>query len=552
MKVYEAVANAFIKEGTTVIFGLLGDSQIPWWSTMSKHPDVKIIDVREEGAALAMAEGWAMASGRIGVCSPTHGPGLARMTTSLITATRSHTPVVVFTSRTPLNNAHASQRLDQERLVSATGAGYIEIVNPSYAETAVREAFYRARLESRPIVLALPRDIEGKECKADGDAYQPSSTMFVHQQQIRPDLARLNEAVKIIAMSKKPVVLLGRGALNLQAQEAADRLARRIGALTATSMMGKGALAGTDYHAGVAGGLSTSTAVKFFEETDCLIAIGAGLNSRTIEEGDLYPKARVIHVDVQPHIVMGNDRGADCYIQGDAAVTLGEIDDMLVRQGISNEGYRTPAVLEALSHADEDPAEFDIEPGTVDPRDVVRMMDDRLPTSIGLVTGIGHASSAFPVMHIRKPRPLYQHVTAFGCIGQTFPNAIGAAVALNAPLLCMDGDGGALQNIQELDTAARLGIKLFYVVLNDEAYGAEFQRLKSKKMDTSLSAIRSPDFGAVGQVFGCRGRLARTLDEVGNGIDEFLSGDGPMVLDVRISRNVVSIPYRRAHFGQHG
>src|SRR5690242_15248907 len=120
MKVHEAVASAFVKEGTSVVFGLLGDGQVGWWSSMAKYPQVKIVDVREEGAALTMAEGWAMTTGKVGVASSTHGPGLTRMFTSLITATRSHTPIVVYTSRTAFNNPHSSQDLDQSKVVEAT------------------------------------------------------------------------------------------------------------------------------------------------------------------------------------------------------------------------------------------------------------------------------------------------------------------------------------------------------------------------------------------------------------------------------------------------
>ena len=115
--------------------------------------------------------------------------------------------------------------------------------------------------------------------------------------------------------------------------------------------------------------------------------------------------------------------------------------------------------------------------------------------------------------------------------------------------MCVEGDGGALQNIQELDTVARLGLKFLYVVVNDEAYGAEYHKLRAHERDPNLSFVRSPDFAGLGRDFGCRGRSARTLDELGAAIDEFLAGDGPMVIDLRISRNVISIPYRRLHFG---
>lgn len=549
MKVYDAVANAFVKEGTTTVFGLLGDGQTTWWSAIAKHPGIRMIDVRDEGAALTMAEGWATATKKIGVCSVTQGPGLTRMTTSLVTATRSRTPIVIFTSKTAFNDGNASQFLDQERLVSATGAGYIEVLTPSFAENAVRQAFYRAKLESRPMVLCLPLDIQSKECDSEGDDYQPSATIFAGQQRIRPDLSRVNEAVKMIASSKKPVVVLGRGAMEPKTIEVADRLAKRIGALIATTLIAKGVLGESEYQVGISGQFSTRTVMQLFEEADCVIAIGAGLNVRTIAGGYLYPNARIIHIDVVQHLLMGNERGADCYIQGDAGATTLEIDNMLAHLGMSQEGYRTAAVLKALRDAGRDPAEFEIEPGTVDPREAVKVIDERLPSNVSLVIGGGH-SFAFPVIGMTKARPLHVFVTSFSCIGQTLPAAIGVAVALDEPIVYMEGDGGTMQNIQELDTAARLGLKILFIVLNDEAYSAEYHKLKAKGLNANLSVVRSPNFGAVGLGFGCRGGVASTLEELAAGIDEFLAGDGPMVLDLRISRNVVSIPFRRLHYGQ--
>ena len=549
MKVDHAVANAFVKEGTSAVFGLLGETQLEWWSAIANYPDVKIIDVREEGAALAMAQGWARATGKVGVCSVTQGPGLARLSLSLIAAARCGTPIVIYTSKTSFNNERATQYLNQDKFVSASEAGYIEVMTPGFAENAVRQAFYRARLESRPIVLCIPHDVQDQECDSDGDDYQPSATMFAGQQRIRPDLERLNEAVKIIAASKKPVVVIGRGAMEAQARQAADRLAKRIGALIATSVIAKGVLGESEFHAGIAGMLSTRPVMKLFEEADCVIAIGAGLNARYIAGGYLYPHAKGIHIDILPHILMGNDRSADCYIQGDAAITTQEIDDMLAKQGVSKEGFRTAEVRKALHGADRDPAEFEIEPGTVDPREAVRVMDELLPSNVGLVTGTA-TNFKTTIWHMKKPRPLQVYVHNLTGVGQVLANAIGVGVAVNDPVVAVDGDGSAMQNIQELDTAARLGLKLLYFIMNDEAYGSEYHRLKHAGLNANLSVVRSPDFDVVARGFRCRGRVAHTLEEVAAGVDEFMAGNGPMVLDVRISRNVLSLPHRRVQLGQ--
>jgi len=549
MKVYEAMANAFMKEGTSVLFGLLGDGQMTWWSAMSQYPDLKIVDVRDEGAAVSMAEGWAMVTGKVGVASATQGPGLARMTTALIVAARSRTPLVVYTSKTALNNEFTAQYLNQDALVSATGAGYIEVLTPAYAETAVRDAFYRARRESRPIVLCAPLDIQRMECDADGEDYRPSTDMLPGQQAIRPALERLREAADIIAKSKKPVLVLGRGAMTPAAKGAAKRLSDKIGALVATTLVAKGTLAESDYYAGVSGLFSTREVMELFGTADCVIAVGARLSTHTLAGGYLYGQARYIHIDVEPHLVMGSDRGADCYVQGDAAATLEELIELLAKENVGGQGFHTSEVRRILRQSGRDPAEYEIEPGTVDPRDAAQLIDERLPPEVNLVSsGNAHACS-FRVMLMKRRRGLQMYVTSFGCIGQALPTGIGAAVGSEGPLVCLDGDGSALQNIQELDTVARLGLKFLYVVMNDEAYGAEYHKLRAHERDGNLSVVHSPDFAGLGRDFGCRGRSVRTLDELGAAVDEFLAGKGPMVVDCRISRNVVSVPYRRMHFG---
>lgn len=550
MKVDEVVANAFVKEGATDVFGLLGDGQLKWWAAMAKHPGVRMIDVRDEGAALAMADGWARATGKVGVCSVTQGPGVTRMATSLVTATRYRTPVVVHTAATGFNKDNAMQYLDQEKLVSATGAGYIEVLTPDYAETAVRQAFYRARLEGRPIVLAIPLDLQAKECEGSGDGYLTSADYYPGQQRIRPDEAVLARAIDMLGASRRPVIMLGRGAMDDATLAIVDRLAQRIGAIIAPTLHAKNAFTDTDYYAGIAGLFATKTLLDVCSEADCVLALGTSMNNYAVlvKGKPLFPKAKVIHVDVAPHLMMGNGKGADCYVQADAPLTAKALDDAMSARGHSNTGFRTEAIRTALKASPLDTRECEIEPGTIDPREAARVLDDKLPANVGLVVGDGHFMS-FPTMIMRKPRQPQIFSTAFGSIGQALSTAVGVAVGTKQPLLCVEGDGGALQNIQELDTAARTGVKLLYVVMNDEAYGAEYHKLKTKKLDPGLSAVKAPDFATVARGFGCRGATASSVAELSAAVDEFMKGNGPMVIDVKMSRNVISIPYRRMHFG---
>jgi thiamine pyrophosphate-dependent acetolactate synthase large subunit-like protein len=281
-----------------------------------------------------------------------------------------------------------------------------------------------------------------------------------------------------------------------------------------------------------------------------VIGVGASLNHYTTEHGYIFPNARYVQIDLRPSIVMGNGKRADYYLQGDAKLTTELLEQQLADQGVSSTGYRTAEVRGMLAEYDPDPREFALDPGTVDPRRAATIIDDGLPSDVGVVHGTGHCSGITNIF-MKKPRSLTWAINTFGCIGQAVPTAIGAAVALNGqPLAVVDGDAGTLMHMSELDTAARLGVKLLIAVFNDEALGAEYQKFASKKMETRASEITTPDLGAIARAFGCRGAQARTLEEVKAGVDEFMAGDGPMLLDIRVSRSVVSVPYSRLWFGE--
>jgi thiamine pyrophosphate-dependent acetolactate synthase large subunit-like protein len=364
-----------------------------------------------------------------------------------------------------------------------------------------------------------------------------------------PDPDLLKEAARVIGESRKPVIVVGQGAAAAGAGDAVMRLGDRIGALLATTLPMKGWLGESEYHVGVSGLYATRTAIELFADADVVIAVGASLNHYTTEHGYIFPNARYVQIDLKPSIVMGTGKRADHYLQGDAKLTVETLDRQLAEQGISKTGYRTSETRAMLAEYDPDPREFELDPDTVDPRQVASMLDDVLPPEVGVVHGTGHCSGITAIF-MRKPRKLTWTVNTFGCIGQAVPTAIGAAVALKgAPLAVVDGDASTLMHMQELETAARLGVNLLIAVFNDEALGAEYQKLVSKNMDARTATIPTPDLGAVARAFGCRGRQARTMEEVKAGLKEFMAGEGPMLLDIRVSRSVVSVPYSRLWFG---
>lgn len=549
MKLYEALADAFASEGVAAIFGLMGDGNMYWWSAMrGRHPDVAFHQVRHEGAGLAMAEGWARMTGRVGVCAVTMGPGLTQLATALVVAAKNQIPIVVFAGDAE-GDENEQQYLDQRRFSEASAAGFVGVRSMEEALAAVSTAFYRARVESRPIVLNVPLRLQLAEFDGDLDDHRPSSALLTVAQRGRPDPDRLAEAADMLSSSQKPVILVGRGAVVSGAGDAVVELAKHTGALIATTLPARGWLADQEYNAGIAGLFATRTAMSLFEEADCVLGIGVSFSAHTLEGGYIFPNARFVQIDVRSPFLMGTGRRADCFIQGDACATTEALHALLVAKTTAPATrYRTEAVRTALRSVVADPRQIEIEAGTVDPRALSRVLDERLPAEVGIVFGIGHFWHA-AIFAMTKPRPVQLFLNGFGSIGQALPTAIGASIAAARPMIVIEGDASAMMHIQELDTAARARTRLLVVVYNDQMLGAEFHRLGPRGVDPSAAIIPTPDLGAVARAFGIGGRLATTLDEVTAAVDEFLNGSGSMLIDVRVSRDVVSVPYRRL-FGE--
>jgi len=550
MKVYQRLAQAFKGEGVTSTFGMMGDGNMYWISELHKI-GIKVHEVRHEGAGLGMADGYARTSNEPGVATATCGPGTTQLATAFVTAARAHSPVVAFCGEYPLSDPEYTQYLDQSRFAEACEAGFIRLQNPDQTDEVVRKAFYMAKTQRRPIMLSCPMDVQQKNFD-DDEPYRPTADFYTPGK-VQPDAKQLERAVDAIASAKHPVIIVGRGAQWAGAGPAVLKLGERIGALIATSLLAKTFLANdTDYHAGISGLYATRPAIKLLEEADVVIGVGASLNRHTLENGYLYPNAKFVQIDMQPHLEMANGKFADIYINSDARVAVEEIDKLLSARNFKGVGYRTPDVKAKLVNHNADRAEFPIDAGTVDPRESMIALEELLPPSIGVLSGSGMTSGISSMLMV-KPRAITQAGHFFGCIGQMLPAAMGAVVASNyTPLCLIDGDASYLMHLAELETAVRYKMPLLVVVMNNQCLGAEYYKLDAKKMDAMTSVIPTPDLGAVSVAMGGRGALVTHNDQLRAATKQFVSDPmkGPMVIDVRISRTVPSIPYRRIHYGR--
>jgi len=549
MKVYQRLASNFVAEGVTHMFGIMGDGNMYWMHELDKLGGVKMLEVRHEGAGLGMADGWARVTRTPGIATTTCGPGVSQLATALVTASRAESPIVAFVGEYPSNDEEYNQRLDQARFAAGCETPFIRINSPETADEAVRKAFYTAKLESRPVMLSAPMDVQQMPFEEDDEPYKPSSTLLP-KRIIHPDPAELEKAADLIAGAKKPVILVGRGAKWSGAGDAVIRLGSRIGALIATSLMAKGWLSENEYHAGVSGTYGTRAAMKLFEEADCVIAVGASMNRYTTEHGYLYPNARFVQLDSKPHLVMSGGRSAECYVQTDARAGLEALESVLAKRSVKMTGFRTPEVKKQLASKHVDRTEFPIEPGTVDPREICLTLDEMLPAEIGVITGSG-STAGFSNMLFNRPRSLVLPGHFFGCIGQMLPAAMGVIVAKgNQPHVLVDGDASVMMHVAEFETAVRYDMPLMVVCMNNQALGSEYYKLDAHKMKADLAAVGTPDLGEVGKAFGGRGKLVRSVDDLRAATRDFLARPGPMMLDVRISRSVLTLPYRRIHYGR--
>ena len=188
--------------------------------------------------------------------------------------------------------------------------------------------------------------------------------------------------------------------------------------------------------------------------------------------------------------------------------------NLLAKRSVKMTGYRTAEVKKQLVHNLDDRTEFQIEPGTVDPREVIRILDEGMPADVNLFTGSG-STAGFSNILFRRQRPVVLASHFFGCIGQMLPAAMGGVTALgNKPSFLVDGDASIMMHLAEFETMVRYKMPLLVVCMNNESLGAEYYKLDAHKMNAALANIAVPDLGKVAVAMGGRGRIARSLDDV--------------------------------------
>ena len=538
---HDAVAQALVDHGVDTVFGVLGDGNLFIGENLQRQHDVNLVGATHEANAVCMAEGWAKATGRLGVATVTHGPGLTNTITALVEGVKNETPMLLVAGDTPVENEQHLQNLDQHALVVATGAGFQPVRNVETIAEDVSTAVRRAHAERRPIVVNVPLNIEWDEVD-----YEPRPALNSPPVRLAPDPDQLESALGIIASSARPVILAGRGAVLSGAREVLIELGDALGAPLATSLLGTGFFSDQPFNLGIHGTLSHEVAGETLAMADCLIVFGASLNFFTTDYQSLLAGKRVVHVNLDPtHI----DRHATVAagVVGDAMVVAEAMIALLKEAEHQPSSFRTADLEKKLQEFDlSDSYEDKSYDGAVDPRTLTRQLDAGLPQDRQVVVDAGRFMLDALTMSVPNPRDL---VTShgFGAIGLGMSTAIGAAVAhpTRPTVLCI-GDGGYMMGgLTELSTAVHLGLDLIVIVYNDGSYGAEHIQLVTKGMDPAASLHEWPDFCAVAESMGCDTAKITSLDDIDAALEVVKNRQPgrPVLIEASTDPDVVSAIY---------
>lgn len=545
---YEAVVGALMRSGVRCIFGVLGDDTAPV-VVHSVARGISYYAARHENQAVAMADGYSRSTGKRGIAVLTGGPGFTNALTALYTAHRAGSSVLVLTGAgRPQEDDHSPDGVTQTTPVSwlkyfpqaaVLAAAGIPCVKPLTADRAGRETEQALQLsQSGPAVLILGREV--LMLRTEETEEFPDRAIDAERATGDIDASKVAELADLLQESwavKNPLILAGRGAMTAGAGNALQELARRIGALLATSLPARGLFHGDPFSLGVCGTYATPLATELIMQADCIIAFGASLNPWTTYRNSLFPKALLIQVDADPGAI-GRFLPTAIGIQGDARMIAQALITELERRKHQSHGCRSDALRDRI--AAQQGSEDVKDRGTadlIDPRILMLALDKKLPIDRILCTDAGQ-QARFAIRYIgtSAARNFSQPVDA-GSIGLGIGVAIGTAVARPSQLVVATlGDGSAMMSLGDLETAVRLRLALLVVISNDESYGAEVNAITNLGMDPRIANTPCPSFEAMALAMGARAATVRKVADL-RAIDQWILDRPavPLVLDCRVN-----------------
>ena len=527
----EIVVEALKKEKVEVIFGILGGALLPLFDVLYKK-EIKFILTRHEQAAAHMADGYARATGKVGVCIATSGPGATNLVTGIATAYMDSIPIIAITGQvaTPLIGNDAFQEADTTGITRPITKYNYLVKDVKDLALTIKEAFYFASSgRPGPILIDLPVDVQRKETK-----YRYPETINVRT--YKPTLSghplQIKKAAALIENSKKPVIYAGGGVILSGASSQLRNLAERTNIPVTMTLLGLGGFPGEhSLSLGMLGMHGTRFANYAVMESDLIIAIGARFDDRVTGKIETFaPDAKIIHIDIDPSAISKNVK-VDIPIVGDARNILEELIKEV--KPLSLEGWHKKIndwkMKYPVTYKDDD---------KLRPQYVIEQIYQLTKGEAIITTEVGQNQMwAAQFYKYRKPRTFLTS-GGLGTMGYGFPAAIGAQFGCPGKIIFdIAGDGSFQMNIQELTTAVINHIPVKIAVLNNGCLGMvrQWQELFYGKRYSYTSLGEGPDFVKVAEAFGARGIRVNKKSEVKKAIEEAISEKKlPTVIDFHI------------------
>jgi acetolactate synthase-1/2/3 large subunit len=537
--------------GAENIFGIPGGAILPAYDPLFDSVKIRHILVRHEQGAGHAAQGYATASGRVGVCMATSGPGATNLVTPLADAYMDSVPVVAVTGQvsSAAIGTDAFQEADIRGITMPITKHNFLVTDPAEIPRTIAEAFYIASTgRPGPVLVDVAKDA----MQAQTTFRWPTELLLPGYRPVtRPHAKQVREAARLILEARRPVLYVGGGVIRANATKELLALAELTGMPVVTTLMALGAFPDSHpQHLGMPGMHGTVAAVAGLQRSDLIISLGARFDDRVTGNLDSFaPHAKVVHADIDPAEI-GKNRHADVPIVGDAREVIADLLVVLRTEAEAGNQGDYEAWVEFLAGVKKKYALGYDEPddGSLSPQYVIERLGAIAGPDSIYVSGVGqHQMWAAHFVKYEKPRT-WINSGGLGTMGFSVPAAMGAKVGMpDSTVWSIDGDGCFQMTNQELATCAIEGIPIKVAIINNESLGMvrQWQTLfyNNRYSNTDLQSKRIPDFVKLADAYGCVGLSCESPAEVDATIDKAMEiDDVPVVVDFRVHRDAMVWP----------
>jgi acetolactate synthase-1/2/3 large subunit len=545
----QSLVNALEAAGVDVMFGIPGGAILPAYDPIFDSKIRHILVRHEQGAGHA-ATGYAQATGRVGVCIATSGPGATNLVTPLADAQMDSVPVVAITGQVPSAaiGTDAFQEADIRGITMPFTKHNYLITDPADIPRAIAEAFHIAST-GRPgaVLVDISKDALQKETTFN---YPKNVSLAGYNPVVEPKSEAIRDAAALITQSKKPVLYVGGGVIKANAAKELMQLAEITGVPVVTTLMARGAFPDSHkQHLGMPGMHGTVAAVTALQKADLLITLGARFDDRVTGKLSTFaPNAKIIHADIDPAEI-GKNRHADVALIGDLKNILIALNPVTKAALAKESQDLTPWLNEVYGWRTKFPLGYDKpSDGSVSPQHVIERIGKISGPDTIFTAGVGqHQMWASQFIGYEKPRT-WLNSGGLGTMGYAVPAAMGAKVgAPDTTVWAIDGDGCFQMTNQELVTCALNNIPIKVAVINNESLGMvrQWQTLfyNQRYSNTDLHSKRVPDFKLLAEAMGCVGLRCERPEDVDKTIEAAMAiNDRPVVVDFNVHRDAMVWP----------